>query len=87
MCKPLAGKAWFEAMGRRSYTQGFPLDYQRAMRNHWPMWARSAWARGWLYQQPARALTEGIVNSFEQDARTTGKTLRETVNQFLRKEE
>ncbi len=79
----LAGKAWFEALGRRAYTQGFPLDYQRAMRNHWPMWARSAWARGWLYQQPSRALTQSIVASFEAEARTTGKTLRKTVTDFL----
>lgn len=83
MGKPLAGKAWFEALGRRAYTQGLPLDYQRAMRNHWPMWARSAWARGWLYQQPPRALTESIVASFEAEARTTGRTLRQTVTQFL----
>lgn len=55
MGKPLSGKKLFEAMGRRAYTQGLPITYERAMRNHWPMWARSAWARGWLYQQPARA--------------------------------
>jgi hypothetical protein len=85
MRKPLAGKAFFEAMGRRAYTQGLPIVYERAMRNMWPMWARSAWARGWLHQQPPRALTESIVSSFEKEARATGKTLRETVNHFLDK--
>lgn len=83
MGKPLAGKALFEAMGRRAYTQGRPITYQRSMRNHWPMWARSAWARGWIYQQPTRALTESIVESFECEAEATGRTLRETVEHFL----
>src|SRR3546814_15658027 len=58
----------FEAMGRRAYTQGLPLNYERAMRNSWPMWARCAWARGWIYQQPAHAATESIVMSFEREA-------------------
>lgn len=83
MGKPLSGKNFFEAMGRRAYTQGLPITYERAMRNHWPMWARSAWARGWLDQQPARALTESIVDSFEREAKATGKTLRQTVQHFL----
>ena len=83
MGKPLSGKKFFEAMGRRAYTQGLPITYERSMRNHWPMWARSAWARGWLYQQPSRALTQSIVASFEAEARTTGKTLRKTVTDFL----
>ena len=83
MGKPLAGKAWFEALGRRAYNQGLPLHYERTMRNKWPTWARGAWARGWLYQQPAHAATEGIVASFEREAAATGRTLRETVHQFL----
>ena len=83
MRKPLAGKALFEAMGRRAYTRGLPLNYERAMRNSWPMWARCAWARGWIYQQPAHAATESIVMSFEREAAAKGQTLRETVHQFL----
>lgn len=83
MGKPLSGKKFFEAMGRRAYTQGLPITYERAMRNKWPMWARCAWARGWLYQQPPHATTESIVASFEREAAATGRTLRETVHQFL----
>lgn len=83
MGKQLSGKAWFEAQGRRAYTQGLPLNYERAVRNSWPMWARCAWARGWLYQQPAHAATESIVTSFEREAAATGRILRETVHQFL----
>lgn len=83
MGKPLAGSAWFEALGRRAYTQGLPLNYEHSMRNKWPMFARCAWARGWLFQQPPRAATKSIVESFEREAAATGRTLRETVNHFL----
>ena len=87
MGKTLAGKSWFEAQGRRAYSQGLPLQYERAMRNKWPMWARCAWARGWLYQQPAHAATVSIVDSFEREAKATGRSLRETVSHFLDSEQ
>lgn len=41
---------WFEAQGRSAYSRGLPLNYGRALRVYWPMWARQAWARGWLSQ-------------------------------------
>lgn len=50
MKKPLAGKRYFEAMGRRAASQKMPIHYDRIARQQWPMWARQAWARGWLDQ-------------------------------------
>lgn len=83
MGKPLSGKAWFEAQGRRAQSLGLPMNFKRHEHQRWPMWARSAWARGWLFQQTGRQLTESIVTSFEEEAERTGKTLRATVNDFL----
>lgn len=50
MAKPLAGRAAFEAMGRRAKSTGMPMTYQRSMRIEWPRWAREAWAHGWIMQ-------------------------------------
>ncbi|WP_423459929.1 hypothetical protein [Ottowia sp. VDI28] len=83
MRTPLAGKAWFEARGRRAYSLGLPMNHNRHEQQRWPMWARCAWARGWLFQQPSRQLTESIVSSFEEEAERTGTTLRATVDRFL----
>ncbi|MBH2008347.1 MAG: hypothetical protein I8H71_01470 [Xanthomonadaceae bacterium] len=83
MSKQLAGARWFEAQGRRAFSQGKALDWQRHQRNYWPMWARCAWARGWIQQGNGRQLTEMIVQSFEDEAQRTGCSLRATVDAFL----
>jgi hypothetical protein len=41
---------WFEAQGRSAYSRGLPLNYGRTLRVRLPMWAREAWARGWMSQ-------------------------------------
>lgn len=81
--KPLAGKRWFEALGRRAFSQGLPINYERSQRNYWPMWARCAWARGWMQQGNGRQLTNLIVQGFEDQARRDGTSLRATVDKFL----
>ena len=83
MSKALTGKRWFEAQGRRAQSMGFPMNYKRSEHQSWPMWARCAWARGWVQQQTAKQATECIVQSFEDEARRTGRTLRQTVSNFL----
>ena len=45
---PLAGRTWFEALGRRAQAQGLPIDHQRPARRAWPRWAQTAWACGWM---------------------------------------
>ena len=50
MSRPLAGKRYFEALGRSAYSRGLSLSYDRPARLRWPMWARTAWAKGWLMQ-------------------------------------
>lgn len=84
--KRTSATAWFEAEGRRAQSKGLPLNWQRHERQPLPVWARSAWARGWLYQQTGRQLTESIVQSFEEEASRTGRTLRATVTDFLNSE-
>lgn len=54
MAKPLAGKRWFEAMGRRASSKGLAALHGRQDRQRWPMWARQAYAAGWLRQQHSR---------------------------------
>lgn len=51
MKKPLAGRKAFEAMGQRARSTGMPLSFGRRMRQLWPDWAQTAWARGWLLQR------------------------------------
>jgi hypothetical protein len=41
---------WFEAQGRSAYSRGFSLNHGRVWRVRLPMWARQAWARGWMAQ-------------------------------------
>lgn len=48
MTKPLAGKRYFEALGRRHESLGLP--YLRAATLGWPLWARRAYCRGRIYQ-------------------------------------
>lgn len=50
MSKPLAGKRAFEAMGRSACSRGLGINYQRSMRVNWPLWARQAWAAGYIMQ-------------------------------------
>lgn len=83
MSKRLAGKRYFEALGRSAQSRGLPIIYERAKRNQWPMWARCAWARGWLHQQTSRQLTESIVQGFERDAAARGVPLRQHVTEFI----
>jgi len=47
MKRPLAGKKAFYAMGQRAKTSGYPFIVPKMGRN-WPLWAKSAWACGWL---------------------------------------
>lgn len=84
MKKPLAGKRFFEAMGRRAASQEMPFIHDRLAKQAWPVWARSAWARGWIMQPSPRESTERIVCSFEQQAQREGKTLQQTVANFLK---
>lgn len=55
MAKKLAGKRWFEALGRRAKSQGKPMLSERMERSKWPMWARRAYTCGWLDQGTVRA--------------------------------
>ena len=84
MSKPLAGARWFEAQGRRAFSMGLPLNWKRHESQVWPMWARCAWARGWIQQGTPRQHTEMIVQSFEDEAMRTRTTLRQTVDRFLK---
>lgn len=54
MAKPLAGNRWFEAMGRRASSKGLAAMHGRQDRQRWPIWARQAYAAGWLRQQHTR---------------------------------
>ncbi|WP_369055008.1 hypothetical protein, partial [Burkholderia gladioli] len=83
MAKPLAGKRAFEAMGRRASSMGLPLNHKRMEKRGWPMWARSAWARGWIQQPSSRQLTEQIVQGFVDESVRDGVPLRTTVARFL----
>lgn len=50
MAKKLAGKRWFDAMGRRARSQGKPM-WLGQDRQQWPLWARAAYTCGWLDQE------------------------------------
>lgn len=50
MKRPPAGKVAFEAMGRSAYSRGLSSSAGREQRIYWPLWARQAYARGWLLQ-------------------------------------
>lgn len=50
MAKPLSGRRWFEALGRRHKSLGIRYLLQRQAMHSWPMWARRAYCRGRLYQ-------------------------------------
>lgn len=56
--KPLSGKRWFEAMGRRAYSIGEALPVTRQKRKKWPMWAQHAFVAGWFKQGSSRALAK-----------------------------
>jgi hypothetical protein len=86
MSKPLAGKRWFEALGRSEYSQGLPINYRRSLRARWPMWARSAWARGWLHQQTRKQLTESIVTELLDRAKREGKTVPKLLDDLINEE-
>lgn len=46
----LAGKKYFNALGRSACSRGLPITESRAMRQSWNRWAREAYAKGWLEQ-------------------------------------
>ena len=47
MSKPLAGKKWFEALGRSDKSRGVPRS---AKHYAWPAWAQQAYMRGRMLQ-------------------------------------
>lgn len=47
MAKPLAGKRWFEALGRSDKSRGVPRSAQHYA---WPAWAQQAYMRGRMLQ-------------------------------------
>lgn len=57
----MKARVWFEALGRSAYSRGLSLNSGRASRVHWPAWARSAWARGWLAQGQHGCITPNFV--------------------------
>lgn len=50
MSKRIAGKRWFEALGRRHESLGITVAEGKGTRALWPIWARQAYFRGRLYQ-------------------------------------
>jgi hypothetical protein len=51
--KPIAGKKWFEALGRSERSRGVPRSARSAAtlkRQTWPDWAVTAYMRGWINQ-------------------------------------
>ncbi|CAN7447455.1 hypothetical protein LJR066_002796 [Acidovorax sp. LjRoot66] len=54
MKRPLSGRAWFEAQGRRAASTGLPRTPLSQMWRNWPAWARDAWSQGWADQQGFR---------------------------------
>lgn len=54
MAKKLAGKRWFEALGRRERSQGL-AGWVGGYRREWPAWARRAYLAGWYDQGLTRA--------------------------------
>lgn len=56
--KPLSGKRWFEALGRRAYSIGEALSVTRQKRKKWPMWAQHAFMAGWFKQGSSRSLAK-----------------------------
>ncbi|WP_157684938.1 hypothetical protein [Robbsia andropogonis] len=87
MKRPLSGKRYFEALGRRASSQGLPLNSGRIERRVWPFWAQCAWARGWIMQPSPKERTKIIAEGFVAQAKRENKTLRETVSQFLEEKE
>lgn len=83
MKKPLSGARWFEAQGRSAFSRGLPMNYMRAVNARLPVWARSAWARGWIQQGSGKQMTNLIVSGFEKEAKDRGLSLRDTVASFL----
>lgn len=61
MAKKLAGKRWFEALGRRAKSEEKPILHWRVQRMEWPMWARRAWVSGYLDQGTRRLKPNGEV--------------------------
>ena len=50
MTKPLAGKRYFEALGRRHESLGYPYLAQRGAMWGWPLWAKRAYCLGRIQQ-------------------------------------
>lgn len=49
MAKRLAGKRWFDAMGRRARSQGKAM-WLGQNREQWPLWAKHAYMAGYIDQ-------------------------------------
>lgn len=79
----MKASVYFESLGRSAYSRGLPLSHDRHLRQNLPMFARAAWARGWITQGSSKQKTETIVSGFERQAAAMGKTLQQTVDQFL----
>lgn len=63
--KPLSGKRWFYAAGARAGSKGKPLWLWQA-RQHWPAWAKDAYADGWLDQMNGDLLTASAAKQVTQ---------------------
>ncbi|WP_186202337.1 hypothetical protein [Burkholderia gladioli] len=83
MAKPLAGKRAFEAMGRRAATLRQPLNHHRMERLGWPVWARTAFTRGWMLQPSPGQQAKRTVQAFVEKSIRDGVSLRVTVDRFL----
>lgn len=83
MAKRTSGKAYFEALGRSAASRGMPITLHRIRRNAWPLWAREAWARGWLSQPSERNQTMRIVKVLELRASESGRTVSQEVERYL----
>lgn len=55
--KPLSGKRWFEALGRRERSKGLP-GWTGGYRYSWPLWAKHAYSDGWYDQGIQRAAAQ-----------------------------
>lgn len=54
MTKPLAGKRYFDALGRSEEARGVRYINTRPEREGWPLWAKKAYCRARLVSPPLK---------------------------------